>query len=69
MILNLKSLYDFLAEVTPLGKLFFHVLVNDDVSVQVVDFQLHLVVVCKQLLSVLRLVLQLICQLRVLVDR
>lgn len=68
LVLKLQPLNHLLTEMTSLRQFFFDFFVDGDVSVEVVDFDLHFVVVGEELLSVLGLVLEFICQLGVLVD-
>lgn len=65
-VFDLEALDHLLAEVGSLGQFLLYLLVNSDVSVERVDLLLHLVVLRQQLFSLLRLVLQLNRQLRVL---
>ena len=66
--LSLKLLNDLLAEVRSLGQLLLHVLVDADLTFKPLDGLLHLVVLEQQLLSLLRLMVQLGSQLMILQD-
>lgn len=67
-ILNLllETLDDFLAEMRALRKLFLNLFVDFDIALERLYLSLHLVVLEQELLSLLRLILKLGCQLMVL---
>ena len=66
LILFFEAFDDLLAEVRPLGKLFLNFFVNRDVPIQRLDQGLLFIILSHELFCLLRLILELACQLYIL---